>query len=178
MFCNTFCKGQGLERTADDSIWDLIVSFNMYDPMALLCAVDSTRCYFKPTVKRVLGVDHLVVGTSKDDAGVDDDMVEELRDFMYTNFFKGITLDFSEFEGTFEAVEHSEQLGERQRRNEKAEAYRATESSDNASMVSDDDVDARFTDREPDSSRRNSGRFSGRLAASGDGRSPQPTDRD
>ena len=97
---------------------------------------------------------------------------------MYTNFFKGITLDFSEFEGTFEAVEHSEQLGERQRRNEKAEAYRATESSDNASMVSDDDADARFTDRGPDSERRNSGRFSGRLAGSGDGRSPQPTDRD
>ena len=102
-FCATFCKGQGLERSADDSIWDLIVSFNMYDPMALLCAVDSTRCYFKPTVKRVLGVDHLVVGTSKDDAGVDDDMVEELRDFLYANFLRGITMDFSEFEGTFEA---------------------------------------------------------------------------
>ena len=102
-FCNTFCRGQGLERTADESIWDLIVSFNMYDPMALLCAVDSTRCYFKPTVKRVLGVDHLVVGTSPDSPGVHDETTEELRDFLYANFLRGITMDFSEFEGTFEA---------------------------------------------------------------------------
>ena len=35
-FCKTFCKGEGLERNAGESIWDLIVSFNMYDPMALL----------------------------------------------------------------------------------------------------------------------------------------------
>jgi hypothetical protein len=37
----TFCGGEGLERKADESIWDLVVSFNMYDPMALLCAVRS-----------------------------------------------------------------------------------------------------------------------------------------
>ena len=28
-FCNTFCSGKGEERTADDSVWDLIVSFMM-----------------------------------------------------------------------------------------------------------------------------------------------------
>ena len=28
-FCNTFCSGNGGDRTADDSIWDLIISFMM-----------------------------------------------------------------------------------------------------------------------------------------------------
>ena len=38
-FCSTFCKGQGLSRTCDDSIWDLVVSFNMHDPLALMACV-------------------------------------------------------------------------------------------------------------------------------------------
>ena len=28
-FCNTFCSGKGEDRSADDSVWDLVVSFMM-----------------------------------------------------------------------------------------------------------------------------------------------------
>ena len=92
--------------------------------MALLCAVEATRSFFQPTKKIVNGVTHLVVGTSPQQPGVSEDMVEELRDYMYVNFFRGITLDFSEFDGTFNAVVQSAQLNERVQRHDMAEARR------------------------------------------------------
>ena len=41
-YVKTFLKGRGLDRGADESIWDLVQNFNMYDPMALLLAVPVT----------------------------------------------------------------------------------------------------------------------------------------
>ena len=37
-FCKTFLGGRGAERDGDDSVWDLVQHFNMYDPMTLLLA--------------------------------------------------------------------------------------------------------------------------------------------
>lgn len=97
-FCSTFCKGRGLDRTCDDSIWDLVVSFNMYDPLALMaCVPDLRRRFFTCVEKDVKGVTHTVIGISKDEPGVADDKVKELRDFMYRGFFKGTTLNFSSY---------------------------------------------------------------------------------
>jgi len=97
-FCSTFCKGRGLDRTCDESIWDLVVSFNMYDPLALMaCVPDLRRRFFTCVEKEFKGVTHTVIGISKDEPGVVDDKVKELRDFMYRGFFKGTTLNFSSY---------------------------------------------------------------------------------
>jgi hypothetical protein len=38
-----------------------------------------------------------VQGISKDEPGIADDKVKELRDFLYRGFFKGTTLNFSSY---------------------------------------------------------------------------------
>ena len=89
---------KGGDRTEDDSVWDLVVSFNMYDPLALMaCVPDLRRRFFRCVEKRVDGVAHSVIGTSKDAPGVDEENVRPLRDFMYRGFFKGATLNFSSY---------------------------------------------------------------------------------
>jgi len=45
-YCKTFLGGKGLDRTGDDSIWDLVRNFNMYDPMALFLAIPFTSWQF------------------------------------------------------------------------------------------------------------------------------------
>ena len=50
-----------------------------YDPVALLCAVPATRHFFSPCIRHVRGVDHLVIGTSKDQPGVHSGSIETLR---------------------------------------------------------------------------------------------------
>ena len=72
-FCNTFCAGQGLDRNGDDDIWDLIQSFQLYDPMTLIAAVpELAERFFEPTIVTVNGVDHSVIGVSKAKNGVKD----------------------------------------------------------------------------------------------------------
>mmetsp|Transcript_43538 Transcript_43538/g.118256 ORF Transcript_43538/g.118256 Transcript_43538/m.118256 type:complete len:1013 (+) Transcript_43538:195-3233(+) len=105
-FCNTFCGGEGIDRDSDSSIWDLIQSFNMYDPLALLASIPQIRHrYFSGDVKTVLGVKHVVIGTSQKNHGVREDKASELANFMYNSFLKGVTLDWSEYNSTRRAVE-------------------------------------------------------------------------
>ena len=59
-------------------------------PICLLCTQAKT--------KRVLGVDHQVIGVSPAEPGIRDEMVDPLRDFMFRAFFKGITINYSWFE--------------------------------------------------------------------------------
>jgi inosine-uridine nucleoside N-ribohydrolase len=64
-FTNTFCGGQGAERKPEDSIWDLIKTFNLYDPATLVAAIPNLReHFFAPFVVEVHGVEHLVIGVS------------------------------------------------------------------------------------------------------------------
>ena len=84
--------------------------------MALLAALPATRHFFRPTVKRVHGVDHLVIGRSKDEPGIQPERIDDLTDFMYTSFFKGVTMDFSEFVNTKATADTSEELRSRRDR--------------------------------------------------------------
>ena len=95
-----------------------------YDPVALLCALPSKRHLFSPASKCVNGVRHLVVGTSPENHGVRAEMVEELQDFMYTSFFRGVTLDYSEFTNTFAVVKESEELARRRLAEEERNSIR------------------------------------------------------
>ena len=55
----------------------------------------------------------MVIGTSPGNHGVREEMVEELQDFMYTSFFRGVTLDYSEFTNTIAVVKESDELARR-----------------------------------------------------------------
>ena len=88
-FISTFCGGQGEQRTGSDSIWDLIVSFNMYDPIALVVAIPALAHTFEFTELEVDGVVHRVVGTSKESHGVAGDG-ERLRSWMRSAFLNGV----------------------------------------------------------------------------------------
>ncbi|KAJ1459125.1 hypothetical protein M885DRAFT_460395 [Pelagophyceae sp. CCMP2097] len=99
-FVQTFCSSapEGLERSQDDAVWDLITSFNMYDPLALIACVPELRHkFFACQTKRVQGVDHVIIGMSEEETGVKPGMVEPLRDFIYRGLFKGCTLNFSNY---------------------------------------------------------------------------------
>ena len=71
-FCNTFCNGLGTERTGDESIWDCIQQFNMYDPLALVAAIPKLQHIFEFDRYVVNGVAHKVVGASKERPGISD----------------------------------------------------------------------------------------------------------
>ena len=90
-FRATFCDGRGADRGPDDAIWDLVVSFNMYDPLALIaCVPDLRKRFFVAAEKRVLGVTHTVIGVDRDRPGVLPEAVDALRDFMcaFPPFFR------------------------------------------------------------------------------------------
>ncbi len=64
-FCQVFCGDQGSERTAADSIWDILQTFNLYDPCTLVAAIPNLReHFFAAQVVEVHGMEHLVIGVS------------------------------------------------------------------------------------------------------------------
>jgi len=80
-FCNTFCGGNGAERQPDESIWDLVETFNLYDPCTLVATIPNLReHFFAPCVVEVHGVEHLVIGVSAKAHNVRNS--SELADFL------------------------------------------------------------------------------------------------
>jgi len=72
-FTNTFCAGQGADRGAEDSIWNLVKTFNLYDPTTLVAAIPNLReHFFAPFVVEVHGVEQLVIGVSAKSHNVHD----------------------------------------------------------------------------------------------------------
>ena len=57
----------------------------------------------------------MIIGTSPENPGVSPDMVEGLQDLMYAGFFRGVTLDYSEFTNTLAVVTESDELVRRVR---------------------------------------------------------------
>ena len=42
-FSKVFLAGKGMDRTGSDSIWDLTGTFQAYDPMAQMCAIEALK---------------------------------------------------------------------------------------------------------------------------------------
>lgn len=64
-FQNAFMGGKGGDRKPEDSIWDLVETFNLYDPCTLVACIPNLReHFFSPTVVEVHGVEHLILGVS------------------------------------------------------------------------------------------------------------------
>lgn len=94
-FCNTFCGGQGKERTGEDSIWDLIQSFNLYDPMTLIAAIPELReRFYEPTVVKVGETEHQIIGVSDAKPGVKDP--EALAEYMLKRCLLSLTVSLDE----------------------------------------------------------------------------------
>jgi hypothetical protein len=94
-FCNTFCAGKGKDRTGADSIWDQIVSFNLYDPMTLVAAIPELRKqFFDPVAVKVGQVEHLIIGVSKTVSGVKD--AKALADYMTNRCLESLQLSLAE----------------------------------------------------------------------------------
>ncbi|MBY0552239.1 MAG: hypothetical protein K2W95_33475 [Candidatus Obscuribacterales bacterium] len=88
-FCNTFCGGKGMERNGNDEIWDLILCFQLYDPMTLVAAIPGlAERFFEPVAITVNGVVHKIIGVSKTVNGVKD--ADGLVDFMTTCFISSL----------------------------------------------------------------------------------------
>ena len=77
-FCRTFTDGRGYDRKKEDDIWDLVNVFMMYDPLTLLLSIPEFRDrHATPTTVVVNGVEHMVIGRTKEDHGLVD--VDRLR---------------------------------------------------------------------------------------------------
>ena len=57
-----------------------------------------------------------MIGISAEEPGIRDGMLEHLQDFLYTSFFKGVTLDYSEFQQCVIASAESAELVTRKSR--------------------------------------------------------------
>jgi len=70
-FYKTFCGTDQIPKELPPSIWTQVEKLNMYDPLAVLICVPSYRSlHFSCKSKIVKGVSHLVIGTSENDTGV------------------------------------------------------------------------------------------------------------
>lgn len=87
-FCDTFCDGEGKSRTGDVAIWDLVCTFNMYDPLALLAAVPALEYMFDFSTLIVDGTLHRVAGVSKEKTGIR--AGADLAPYMCAAFMEGI----------------------------------------------------------------------------------------
>lgn len=94
-FCKAFCAGQGSERSGTDSIWDLVQTFNLYDPCTLVAAIPNLREYFfAPCVVEVHGVEHYVIGVSAQTHGVRN--APELAEFLKTTLVESLQASLQE----------------------------------------------------------------------------------
>lgn len=88
-FRATFCRGAGAGRGADDEIWDVVGSFNMYDAIALVACVPALRAkHLAPAVFAVGGVDQRVVGVDAARSGVVDE--NALTALLCDGFHRGL----------------------------------------------------------------------------------------
>jgi hypothetical protein len=89
-FLKSFCGGNGEGRTREDGIWDLVQTFNLYDPVTLVAAMPALReLFFSSYVVELNGAEHHVIGVDEQRHGVIDPsalaeylqtvMVESLR---------------------------------------------------------------------------------------------------
>ena len=112
-FLATFCGGSdGVDpqtehvRGGGDSVWDLVVSFNQYDTIALLAAVPELRQkFFEPLACQVAAltisgnvadattsaaVTHQVIGTTKESTGVRDEGKPALLKLLKQGYVDGL----------------------------------------------------------------------------------------
>ena len=92
-FRDTFCGGNDAVDGCgvNDSIWDLIVGFNMYDSLALIAAIPVLRTsLFDPMPHDVDGVEHQIIGVSATNAGMTAEKARQCSQFFEAAFRCGL----------------------------------------------------------------------------------------
>ena len=98
-FCKTFLGGQGDDRAGTDSIWDLVLGFNLYDPLTVLAAVDRVRQEFMDPYEidiaapfhasgQATPVRHQIIGLSPQKTGITNP--REMVKFLIATMFAAI----------------------------------------------------------------------------------------
>jgi len=89
-FCNTFCGGHGKDRSPNDTIWDVVTHFHMYDPLALLAALGADQDWFF-CPERILGLHgtmHLLVGQDPHRSGISPTHIQMLQNFLLATWMR------------------------------------------------------------------------------------------
>jgi len=80
-FVKVFCDDKDPGIGFDDEIWPFVLTYNQYDPMAVLAAIPELRDHFYECLEVVVnGVTHRIIGLSSEMTGVKDK--EELIKFV------------------------------------------------------------------------------------------------
>jgi len=70
-FRGQFLGGDGEGLTGEDSIWDLVKTFNLYDPVTFVATHPTIRgIFFEPYVVESGGAEHMIIGVSPERHGV------------------------------------------------------------------------------------------------------------
>merc|ERR1712048_78085 len=79
----TLCSDVDLSSVGkDDNIWPYVSSLQVYDPLCLLVALPAAlERFFEVEIKNVKGVEHMVIGVSEQNNGVQRD-VAALKSFV------------------------------------------------------------------------------------------------
>jgi inosine-uridine nucleoside N-ribohydrolase len=82
-FSKAFLGGEGMDRHTQDSIWDLVKTFMLYDPATLVAAIPNLReHYYAPHIVERNGAEHMIIGVSPTYHNVRNGA--ELSEFMHT----------------------------------------------------------------------------------------------
>ena len=90
-FSTTFLNGDGLDRKGNDSIWDLIYAFYLYDAMAGVSAIE--RCapiYFAPDEIEIRGTAHRIIGMTRERHNIK--YPEALRGFIHSQIVSALDI--------------------------------------------------------------------------------------
>lgn len=96
-FLKAFCGDEGHDRNGSDSIWDLIQTFMLYDPLTLLAAMPGLReFFFQPYVHEAEGVENLVIGVSPNRHCVS--RIEELTAYLSSILVESLAMSLQDSE--------------------------------------------------------------------------------
>ena len=114
-FCKTFCGCGAGEIGEGEPIWDRVLGFNMYDPIALLAATPAMQHLFTFATFDVGGTSHRVAGLSADSPGIHP-QVEQL---MAKGFIAGLKAEKRQMRASrssfssFGALDEASSMGRR-----------------------------------------------------------------
>ena len=82
-FCTTFCKQDDIPVSVEESPWEYIKGFSLYDPLTALWVIYPEL--FNPTIQTINFTEYNIVGVSSDNPGVIDseNTIKVLKELVY-----------------------------------------------------------------------------------------------
>lgn len=90
-FCKQFLNGEGMDRSGNDSIWDIVNAFYLYDPMAGIAAIERyAPIYYMPNEFEIRGAVHNIIGMTREHHNVK--YPEALRGFIHAQIVSALDI--------------------------------------------------------------------------------------